>query len=106
MHDFQEILVNIVASPLPHKEPMLDLLPWMSESVLSRYRSLSTSQVTHSLTSLVQGSIVPNLDQPSNPVTIVENPSSSAGSPISHSSRDKPLTKLTLVVSGVTSSTR
>ena len=85
---------------------MSSLLPHFSESVPSENRSLSTSQVTHSLTSPVQRSIVPNLDQPSNPVTTVQNPGSSASSPIYSSTGGKPLAQVASVVSGVTYSTR
>ena len=64
------------------------------------------SQVTHSLTSLVQGSIVPNLDQPSSPVTTVQNLGSSASSPVYSSTGGKPSAQVESVVSGVKSNTR
>ena len=104
--NFQEHLVNITASLLPHRERVSALLPRISESTPPGYRSLSTSQVTPSLKSPVRGSIVPNTGQTSNPVTTVQNPGSSSGSPISSTTRGKPPAQVVLVVSGVTSSIR
>ena len=92
MCDFQERLEKIVSSPLPHKEPMSDLLPRPLESIPSGYRSLSTSQVTHSLTSPVKRSIVPNPYQPPNLFTTIQNPGSSDVSPVSSCTRWKPPT--------------
>ena len=106
LRNLQEHLANITASPLHHQEPMLNLLPHLSESTPPEYRSLSTSQVTRSLTSLVRYSIVPNLGQPSNLVTTVQNPGSSSGSLIPSSIGRKTPTQVASMVSGVMSSTR
>ena len=64
------------------------------------------SEASLSLTSPVQGSIVPNLGKPSNPITTVQNIGSSSGSPVSSSNGGKPPAQVASVVSGVTSSTR
>ena len=64
------------------------------------------SQASLSLTSPVRGSIVPNLGQPSNSVTTVQNPGSSSGSPVSSSTGGKPPTQVASLVSGFTYSTR
>ena len=49
--------------------------------------------------------MVHNPGQPSNPVTTVQNPGSSSGSPISSTTRGKPPAQVVSMISGVTSST-
>ena len=59
--DFQESIANITALPLPHREPMLDILPHLSKTTPLGYRPLSSSQVAPSLASPTRGSLVPDL---------------------------------------------
>ena len=103
---FQEHLVNINASPIPHWEPMSAILPHLLESTPSRYYPLSSSQLTPSLTSLARGSIVHDSSQSSNPVTTVSNPGSTSGSLVPSTTGEKPPSQVASIVSGVTSSTR
>ena len=53
LHNFQEHLVNIIASPSPHREPLSALLPRLSDSTPPGYRSLSMSQANPSFISPV-----------------------------------------------------